>query len=73
MTRIVTQLPEPLLGMLDAVATELERSREDLIREAVQQYLEDFNDHAVALERLRDENDPELDWECVKRDLLEDD
>lgn len=73
MTRISTQFPDTLVVALDVAAADLQRSREQIVREAVQQYLEDFSDQAVALARLRDENDPELDWEGVKRELLDND
>lgn len=73
MIQIITHLPDALLADLDAAATSLERSREEIIREAVHQYLEDFSDQSVALERLRDQNDPELDWESVRHDLFDND
>ena len=31
---------------------------------------EDFDDLAVAIERLRDPNDPVLDWDQVRGELL---
>ena len=58
---------------LDKVARELRRSRADVIRLAVDHYLEDFDDLFVAVERLRDPSDPVLDWEKVRRELLDSD
>ncbi len=55
---------------LDAAATQLKRSRAEVIRQALERYLEDFDDLSVALERLRDPSDPVLDWDEVKVDLL---
>ena len=55
---------------LDAAATQLKRSRAEVIRQALECYLEDFDDLSVALERLRDPSDPVLDWDEVKVDLL---
>ena len=42
-------------------------------RDALERYLEDYDDLAVALERLRDPSDPVLDWDEVRRDLLDSD
>ncbi len=55
---------------LDAAAAQLKRSRAEVIRQALERYLEDFDDLSVALERLRDPSDPVLDWDEVKVDLL---
>ena len=46
------------------------RSRADLIRQAIERYLEDFDDLSVAVERMRDPSDPVLDWDEVRRELL---
>lgn len=67
---ITARLPVPVLSSLDAVARRLRRSRAEIIRQAIEHYLEDYEDLAVAVERLRDPNDPVLDWDEVKRGLL---
>ena len=41
-----------------------------LYRQALEHYLEDFDDLSVAVERLRDPSDPVLDWDEVRHDLL---
>ena len=41
--------------------------------QAIERYLEDFDDLAIALERLREPADPVLDWNQVKRELLHSD
>ncbi len=69
-TQITARLPKELAESLDAAAAALRRSRADVIRQAVEQYLEDFDDLSVAVERLRDPADPVLDWDDVRRDLL---
>ena len=48
-------------------------SRADVIRLAVEHYLEDFDDLSVAIDRLRDPTDPVLDWDQVRRELLDTD
>ena len=73
MTQITAQVPDELAAALDAAAVVLKRSRADLVRQALEQYLEDFDDLSVAVERLGDPSDPVLDWDEVKRDLLRSD
>ncbi|MCY3757118.1 MAG: ribbon-helix-helix protein, CopG family [Acidobacteria bacterium] len=70
MSRITVRVPDTLIEALDAAATELKRGRADLIREALERYLEDVDDLTVSLRRLRDPTDPDLDWERFKVELL---
>lgn len=70
MSQITARLPDALVAALDSAASTLNRSRAELVRQAVERYLEDFDDLAVALERLRDPSDPVLDWDQVKGELL---
>ena len=70
MSQITARVPDELVGALDAAARELNRSRADLVRQAIERYLEDFDDLGIALERLRDPTDPVLDWDDVRRDVL---
>lgn len=73
MTQVTARLPDAVVSALDSAASQLRRSRADLIRQAIERYLEDFEDLSVAVERLRDPNDPVLDWERVRRELLDSD
>ena len=43
MPQITARVPEELAEALDAVAAVLKRSRADLIRQAIERYLEDFD------------------------------
>ena len=70
MHRITARLPDTLVEALDTAAKALNRSRTDIVRQAVERYLEDFDDLAIALERLRDPADPILDWAQVRHELL---
>lgn len=70
MRQITARVPDDLVGALDAAARELNLSRADLVRQAIERYLEDFDDLGTALERLRDPTDPVLDWDDVRRDVL---
>ncbi len=73
MSQITARVPDDLVEALDAAAERLRRSRADIIRQALERYLEDQDDLEVALERLRDPSDPVLDWDQVKHDLLSSD
>ena len=70
MTQITARVPEELAEALDAAAAVLKRSRADVIRQALERYLEDFDDLSVAVERMRNPSDPVLDWDEVRRELL---
>lgn len=73
MTQITARVPDELAEALDTAAARLKRSRADVVRQALEQYIEDFDDLSVALERLQDPTDPVLDWDEVKRALLDSD
>jgi predicted DNA-binding protein len=70
MSQITARLPDTVVSALDKAAQTLHRSRADVIRQAIEAYLEDFGDLSVAIERLQDPTDETLDWEDAKRALL---
>ena len=67
------RVPAELVEALDAAAMELKRSRAEIVRQALESYLEDFDDLAVARGRLRDPADPVLDWDQVRHELIDSD
>ena len=69
-TQITVRLPDEQTAALDAAAAALKRSRAEVVRQAIERYLEDFDDLSVAVERLRDPSDPVLDWDEVRPELL---
>ncbi len=69
--QVTARLPDPMVEALDRAARQLRRSRADVIRLAVECYLENFDDPSVAIDRLRDPGDPVLDWDRVRRALLD--
>ena len=71
MAQITARVPDEVAEALDTAAAALNRSRAEVIRQALESYLEDFDDLTVALERLRDPADPVLDWDEVRRELLD--
>jgi RHH-type transcriptional regulator, rel operon repressor / antitoxin RelB len=70
MSQITARLPDELVSSLDAAASRLRRTRAEVVRQAVEYYLDDFEDLSGALEILQDPSDPILDWKQAKRDLL---
>ena len=73
MGQITARVPDELFRALDEAAAQLKRSRAEIIRHALERYLEDYDDLEIALERLRDPADPVLDWDQVRHELLNSD
>ncbi len=71
--QVTARLPDSLVGALDSAAAQLRRSRADIIRQAIERYIEDFDDLSTAVDRLRDPDDPVMDWDEVRRELLDTD
>ena len=70
MGQVTARLPDDLVQSIDETARRLKRSRAEVIRQAIEYYLDDVEDLKLALEALQDPADAVLDWEEVKRDLL---
>jgi len=73
MSQITARLSDSLLEKLDAAAGRLKRTRAQVVRQAIEYYLDDLEDLHLGLESLRDPSDAVLDWADVKRDLLDQD
>lgn len=73
MPQITARMPDRLVKELDAAARSLNRSRAEVLRQAAEAYLDDYEDLRIAVERLQDPNDPVLDWEEVRRELVDPD
>jgi RHH-type rel operon transcriptional repressor/antitoxin RelB len=69
-TQVTTRLSESLLGRIDAAARKLRRTRADVIRQALDYYLEDIEDLDAGLAALRDPADPTVDWKKARARLL---
>ena len=68
--KISARLPDELVAALDVAAVESASSRSDLIRLAVESYLEDFDDSRRAIEVLHDPADIVLEWSDARSGLL---
>lgn len=69
MTQITARLTEELVTSLDRAAEKLNRSRADVVRQAIEYYVADVEDLSQALHALNDPADAVLDWSGVKRAL----
>lgn len=50
-------MPEELVEKLDRLAESLDRSKTYIIKRALQEYLEEYEDYLIALHRLNDKDD----------------
>ena len=73
MPQVTARIPQELMESIDSAARQLSRSRAELIRQALEYYLEDLEDLRLGIERLQDPSDAVLDWDEVKRELLDQD
>ena len=69
MAQIKASIPDELIEALDAAAVKLDRSRSELVRFAIETYLDELKDFDIAAERLSDPSDQILDWDEVKGGL----
>jgi len=70
MSQITARLPDELVALLDNAAVELHRTRAEVVRQAIEYFLENFQDISLAIQTLREPADPVLEWEQAKRNLL---
>ena len=54
---ISLRLPEIVHEQLEVIAEESDRSKSYLIRKAIEQYLKEYADYRIALDRLHDKDD----------------
>jgi len=71
MAQVTARMPDSLVKEIDDAAKRLKRTRAELLRQAVEYYLEDLEDLTLGLERLQDPADPVLEWDEVRRELLD--
>ncbi len=73
MTQITARVSDDIARKIDEAAAQLKRSRAQVVRQALEYYLEDLEDLKLGIERLRDPADPILEWDDVRRELLDQD
>ncbi len=72
-SQITARVPDRLIQEMDRAARRLKRTRAEVVRQAIEYYLDDLEDLRVGLEALQDPGDPVLEWADVRRDLLGED
>jgi predicted DNA-binding protein len=70
MSYITARFSDELIADLDRMANELRRARSDLIREAVERYLESLKEVQLAIERTERTNERVVDLDILKRHLV---
>ena len=70
MVQVTARLSDGLSAELDAAAEQLKRSRADVIREAIEYYLDDVEDLRCGINALKDPADPLLNWSEARDALL---
>lgn len=70
MRQVTVRLPEPLIEEIDRAARQQLRTRTDLVRQAVETYLDDIEDITLGLKAMANPADAVLDWRDVRRVLL---
>jgi transposase len=70
MAQVTARLPDDLTAELEAAAQQLNRCRADVIRQAIEYYLDDIEDLRCGVAALKDPADPVLNWAEVRDALL---
>ena len=73
MSRITARLPDEMVKALDETAHSLRRTRAEVVRQAIELFIEDYRDLEAALSALKDPDDEVLNWEEVRSALLNSD
>ena len=63
------RFPERTAKALEELASATERSKTYVIRKTLEAYLEDYADYQVALDRLRDKDDPVISSADLRKRL----
>ena len=63
------RLPESTAKALEELASATERSKTYVIRKALEAYLAEYADYQVALDRLRDKDDPVISAADLRKRL----
>lgn len=70
MSKIITvRLPEEISDKLDDLSLEIRRKRSFIIKSALEQYLNEYADYQIALDRLKDKQDRIITSKDLRKDL----
>ena len=68
-TALSVRLPDGMTQELDQIARETERSRSFHVQRALEKYIQEFADVQIALDRLRDQQDPVVSSRDLRKSL----
>ena len=68
---LALRLPPEIEARLEAIAKQTGRTKSSFAREAILEKLEDMEDYATAVERLRTKGE-RIDWEDIKAEMDKD-
>jgi len=70
MSKIITiRLPEEVSEKLDDLSLEIRRKKSFIIKSALEQYLDEYADYQIALDRLKDKQDKIITSEDLRKEL----
>jgi len=70
MSKIITvRLPEEISDRLDDLSLEIRRKKSFIIKSALEQYLDEYADYQIALDRLKDKQDKIITSEDLRKEL----
>lgn len=70
MSKIITvRLPEEVSEKLDDLSQEIRREKSFIIKAALVQYLDEYIDYQIALDRLKDKDDKIITSEDLRKDF----
>ena len=69
---ISTKLPIDIFNEIDAIASQKKRKRGEILKEALEQYIEEWADYKIAIDRMKDPSDKVLTEKEFLNELNED-
>jgi len=70
MSKIITvRLPEEISDKLDDLSLEIRRKKSFIIKSALEQYLDEYSDYQIALDRLKDKQDKIITSEDLREEF----
>lgn len=70
MSKIITiRLSEEISDKLNDLSHEIRRNKSFIIKSALEQYLEEYADYQIALDRLKDKQDELITSEDLRKEL----
>lgn len=70
MSKIITvRLPEEISDRLDDLSLEIRRKKSFIIKSALEQYLHEYADYQIALDRLKNKQDKIITSEDLRKEL----